>query len=220
MANSKITDLTADTSPSSSDLLETVKDPGGTPLSRKATLLNVLKGAALGVLTSDGDLFTRTSGALARLTRATLAADSAFTGAYAALPPALTSYTTTWSTTGTAPSLGNGTKVAGYLVSGKMCFVRICLIAGSTTTFGTGGFTFTLPGGVVAKTLANIGQVLPVVAYDSSAGNVVPGACLLGSAVTTLFPSAGGTGAAVTASAPFTWATGDYCTITGWFEID
>lgn len=83
MANSKITDLTADTSPSSSDLLETVKDPGGTPLSRKATLLNVLKGAALGVLTSDGDLFTRTSGALARLTRASLAADSAFSSLYA-----------------------------------------------------------------------------------------------------------------------------------------
>lgn len=85
MANSKISDLTADTSPSSSDLVETVKDPGGTPLSRKATLLNVLKGAVLGLLTSDGDLLTRASGVAARVTRASLAADSAFTAAFAAL---------------------------------------------------------------------------------------------------------------------------------------
>lgn len=83
MANSELPDLTEDTSPSSSDIGYTVKDPAGSPLDRKATWLNILKGAALGLLTSDGDLFTRASGAAARITRASLAADSAFTTAFA-----------------------------------------------------------------------------------------------------------------------------------------
>ena len=103
-----LTDQTEDTSPSSSDIGYSVKDPAGTPLPKKATWLNILKGAALGVLTSDGDLFTRTSGALARLTRASLAADSAFTGTYVAkatVPEVLVvaiSDETTAITTGTA----------------------------------------------------------------------------------------------------------------------
>jgi hypothetical protein len=37
----KITDLTADASPTSDDLIETVNDPGGTPASRKVTLANL-----------------------------------------------------------------------------------------------------------------------------------------------------------------------------------
>jgi hypothetical protein len=42
MADQKITALTEDTAPSLTDLLVTVKDPGGTPLSRKAQIGNVL----------------------------------------------------------------------------------------------------------------------------------------------------------------------------------
>lgn len=85
MADQKLTALTEDTSPSSSDYAYTVKDPGGTPLSRRATWLNILKGAALGILTTNGDLLTRTAGAAAAITRANLAADSAFTSAFAPL---------------------------------------------------------------------------------------------------------------------------------------
>lgn len=43
----KITDLVADTAPTSDDLVETVNDPGGTPGSRKATLANLSKGLVL-----------------------------------------------------------------------------------------------------------------------------------------------------------------------------
>lgn len=56
MADTKITGLTADTSPSSSDIVPTVKDPGGTPLNRKVTLVNLVKGA-LG-MSAKGDLAT------------------------------------------------------------------------------------------------------------------------------------------------------------------
>ena len=42
MADSKITALTADTAPSSDDLVVTVNDPAGTPANRKVTLANIL----------------------------------------------------------------------------------------------------------------------------------------------------------------------------------
>lgn len=40
---SKITQLTEDTSPTGDDLMETVQDPAGTPLSRRVKVLNLLK---------------------------------------------------------------------------------------------------------------------------------------------------------------------------------
>lgn len=43
MVDQAITGLTEDLTPSLTDLMETVKDPGGTPLSRKAQIGNVLK---------------------------------------------------------------------------------------------------------------------------------------------------------------------------------
>ncbi len=43
MADEKITDLTADTSPTTDDLVVIVNDPAGTPANKKATLGNVLK---------------------------------------------------------------------------------------------------------------------------------------------------------------------------------
>jgi hypothetical protein len=43
MADEKITELTEDTSPAAADLLATVDDPGGTPITKKSTIANVLK---------------------------------------------------------------------------------------------------------------------------------------------------------------------------------
>lgn len=83
MADSKLTALTEDTAPASTDYAYTVKDPTGSPLSRRATWLNIFKGQGLGILTSNGDLLTRAAGAVTNVTRAALAADSAFTAAFA-----------------------------------------------------------------------------------------------------------------------------------------
>src|ERR1051326_9158900 len=41
MADSKSSGLTADTSPTSDDLIVTVNDPGGTPANKKVTLANL-----------------------------------------------------------------------------------------------------------------------------------------------------------------------------------
>lgn len=67
MADVLISDLTADTSPTSDDLMETLNDPAGTPASKKVTLGNAITkahglsdstvvGVASGVLTSGTDV--------------------------------------------------------------------------------------------------------------------------------------------------------------------
>jgi hypothetical protein len=56
MATKKITELTADTAPTSDDLIAIVNDPGGTPATKKATLGNVfaaLNKFELGIACSD-----------------------------------------------------------------------------------------------------------------------------------------------------------------------
>ncbi len=51
--DSKISGLTADTSPSTDDFIVTVNDPSGTPANKKVTLANVTKALDLTVLTED-----------------------------------------------------------------------------------------------------------------------------------------------------------------------
>jgi hypothetical protein len=58
---------------------------------------------------------------------------------------AWTSYTPTWSSTGTAPALGNGTLAGRYMLVGKTCHLAIKQTNGTTTTYGTGGYTWALP---------------------------------------------------------------------------
>jgi hypothetical protein len=55
-------------------------------------------------------------------------------------------YTPTWTTDGgTQPALNNGTLTGFFKLIGKICFVRVKLNPGSTTTFGSGAFQFSLP---------------------------------------------------------------------------
>jgi len=126
------------------------------------------------------------------------------------------SYTPTWTTSGTAPSLNNGSITGKYKQIGKTVFVRVRLQIGSTTTTGTGNWRITLP---VAAADAN-GVVMPSTyldngvawhtgvvncEYDGQTSYVVP---LLGTS-----PSG-----AVTATAPFTWNAGDSLVFNGSYE--
>lgn len=54
-------------------------------------------------------------------------------------------YTPAWTSTGTQPSVGNGTMTGRYCQVGKRLFVQIKFVAGSTTTFGTGDYRLSLP---------------------------------------------------------------------------
>jgi hypothetical protein len=59
--------------------------------------------------------------------------------------PVYATYTPTWSSTGTAPVLNNGTLTGRVWKFGKLCHVTITLLMGSTTTFGTGTYSWELP---------------------------------------------------------------------------
>lgn len=66
MADAKITQLTALTTPATEDLLAIVDDPSGTPVTKKAALSDILKlflsNVAIQVLTSSSGTYTPTTG--------------------------------------------------------------------------------------------------------------------------------------------------------------
>jgi hypothetical protein len=62
-----------------------------------------------------------------------------------AIGAAWTSYTPTWAAATTNPTLGNGTKSGAYIQAGKLVIFRIVIVGGSTTTWGSGVYTFSYP---------------------------------------------------------------------------
>jgi hypothetical protein len=58
---------------------------------------------------------------------------------------AWTSFTPAWTSTGTAPVVGNGVFACKYMRLGKTVWVKFQFTPGNTTTFGTGIYTFALP---------------------------------------------------------------------------
>lgn len=75
----------------------------------------------------------------------------------AGLQAAWTSFASVWTGTVTNPALGNGTQVCRYNLVGKTLDVALNLTAGSTTTFGSGGYLFSLPGTTNAAGINYVG---------------------------------------------------------------
>lgn len=122
--------------------------------------------------------------------------------------PGWTSYTPTWTSSGTAPSLGNGTLTGSYRRSSSSDLVIATgrLVWGSTTTGGTGTFRFALPITAHADmvTIETMGpaQVLDAGTFRRPAGVLIANASYL----TVISLTSPGD---VTASNPQTFATGD-----------
>jgi hypothetical protein len=68
---------------------------------------------------------------------------------------AWTSYTPVWTATTTNPVLNNGTLIGRYMKIGRTVICHINLTTGSTTTYGSGNYNFTLP-----FTAANAGAAI------------------------------------------------------------
>lgn len=122
------------------------------------------------------------------------------------------SYTPAWTATGTAPVLGNGTLTGRYVQLGKTIMGHLSLVAGSTTTFGTGNFRFTLPGTIATTMRGSIGVADCV---DVSAGAAYVGFTNLvsGTIVEIWTPQSPigvwQQGAVAPPATPFIWANGD-----------
>lgn len=115
-------------------------------------------------------------------------------------------YTPTWSSTGTAPALGNGTIAGRYKQIGKIVIFHIQLVMGSTTTYGTGNWQFSIPVTAISNATA-ITTGTGLVNDDSSVSGdqgLVP---YLNSSTTILAKIANG--GQLSATAPLTWVTND-----------
>lgn len=111
---------------------------------------------------------------------------------------------TGWSSTGTAPSLGNGTATARYLYAGNLVIYTGTLVFGSTTTFGTGLYLFPLPVNAQSSTL----HAGPTYLVDQGTdANRQAAAVRLNT--TSNFVLLAGTGGTVGPTTPFTFANTD-----------
>jgi uncharacterized membrane protein len=126
-----------------------------------------------------------------------------------------TNWTPTWtSATSGTPSVGNGTLLAAYKRpdTSKTVYFRLRLIAGSTTGYGTGAWSFTLPSGLNATSFQSCSGFL----FDtSSTSRYAVAGYLTGNAINRVAYTAT---VGISNGAPFTWATGDFLLLNGSYE--
>lgn len=106
-------------------------------------------------------------------------------------------YTPTWG--GTGVSLGDGTLAGNYARNGDLCTCTIAFQPGSTTNFGSGDWSFTLP---FTSANATVGSVWM---QDTGSGFYV-GSCLSYNNIITCYTNSP---TLVKATHPFTWVSGD-----------
>lgn len=76
-------------------------------------------------------------------------------------------YTPVWTSSGTAPAIGNSTVTGAYQQFGKTVLGRISIVFGSTATYGTGNYYLSLP--VTARFGGLDGLLSTGYVYDASA---------------------------------------------------
>lgn len=138
--------------------------------------------------------------------------------AIAALGNTWSAWTPAWTVvTGTAPAKGNGTLTGRYVQAGKLVLFSLDVTMGSTTTFGSGTWQFSLP---VNARIAGSSFGFFGTAHDASSGNDYPFAFQQNSASTIAGRawSAGAAFQAVNATQPFAWASGDTFSVSGIYE--
>lgn len=132
---------------------------------------------------------------------------------------AWTAYTPVWTAVSVNPTLGNGALTGRYQQVGKTLDVQITLIPGTTTTFGTGAFLFSIPSGLTAVTSTGARQIGHLWVFDTSASTNYPGVCRIDSAGTTFTLNVAGIAGSVTSTTPMTWATSDEIQISARIEV-
>lgn len=96
-------------------------------------------------------------------------------------------YTPTWNASVGSPAIGNGSIIGHYGITGKWCDLTIQVVAGSTTSGGSGSWSFTLPPG--ASAVGSLEQIGGAKIFDpvTAQGNVY-GFSLVASGGTTVAP--------------------------------
>jgi hypothetical protein len=124
-------------------------------------------------------------------------------------------YPVAWSSSGTQPVLNNGTLLGYYILSGKTYDIRIRLVAGSTTTFGTGTWFFSVP--TARLSTENLDGAFSGLAYGGSANRYLVTSQEATSTTFSLMASGTPT-SGVSAAVPFTWASTHTLSVRGTYE--
>ena len=127
---------------------------------------------------------------------------------YAASPqmfPNTFNFTPVWTGSVTNPVLNNGTLAGQFMMIGRQVTYAILLTMGSTTTYGSGEWSFTLP----------VAAVLGVVLFTGTAKLLDSGTAhygvigLIATANGLGFYNAASGGGSMSSTVPFTWAVND-----------
>jgi len=122
------------------------------------------------------------------------------------------SHTVSWTAATTNPAIGNGTLVGRYIVIGKLCTYVLGLVMGSTTTYGSGNWAFSLPVNAVNTAGINFYGVAHLrkvgTANYERIAEIVPANSV---SVINMFtdPTQGSNSTKISATVPFTWGKGD-----------
>ena len=138
---------------------------------------------------------------------------------------AWTSYTPSWTASGTAPAIGNGTLSGAYQQFGKTVHFKIAMQTGSTTTYGTNSYRWTLPVAMAAPSTIEDLSTIGTFKIDRLSVANLYGWVVKRSAITTYIElfyltnvGASIASAGIAHNAPYTWSTGDKFLIQGTYE--
>lgn len=133
---------------------------------------------------------------------------------------AWTAYSPAWSSTGTQPSLGDGTLVGRYrYIDPKTVEVHIRFKRGSTSTNGTGEYLFSLPVNSLTDASGIHPTLLSAVLLDAGTRYWNGTAHVRSSANTVAVAGGWATGSEWAATVPFTLAVNDEVVIKGRIEL-
>ena len=125
-------------------------------------------------------------------------------------------YTPTWTASTTNPVIGNGSITGRYSLVNKTVTAQILVVMGSTTTFGTGAYFFSLPV-TAAATLVGYPALGAGWGNDVSASAATTFTAQVhnsGTAVFGLRFSNASNNGTLQHNSPYTWASSDFITAT------
>ena len=126
---------------------------------------------------------------------------------------AWTAFTPVWASFGTLPVLGNGTLTGKYTRSNKLVAFSIELVPGTTTTFGTGEYTFSTPTAIATN------STCAAFLEHNATGFRYAGVSTIDSGGSALNRTIFGTGTAgFTGTVPVTLAAADVFRVAGTYE--
>jgi hypothetical protein len=121
-----------------------------------------------------------------------------------------------WTSNGTAPALGNSVVVARYIRSGKLCVYTFRITFGSTATYGTQTYSFSLPVNAAA-TRYFVGSAY---CRDASAGSTghFTATCYIDSVLSATTLQVINVNQIIGQLVPFTWTSTDHLTVSIAYE--